>query len=70
MIWLDGEKQYANDQYATELEYLTPANIKEFRANLLGQMQFEIFVQGNMYKYDVLGLSDMVKSSFNPRPLP
>jgi insulysin len=54
---------------ALEVLYLTVANIDSFFIHLTRQV-IEIFVQGNIYKKDVLKISNLVKTTLKPMLLP
>jgi insulysin len=68
MTWILGENQYRHEQIFAELQGLTAADVEGFCTNLLGQMQIEIFVHGNMYKTDALKLGDIAESTLRPLP--
>ncbi|CAG8979190.1 hypothetical protein HYALB_00000326 [Hymenoscyphus albidus] len=68
--WLNTENGYINEQLLAELDHLTAADIQQFYPQLLHQMHIETFVHGNLYKEDVLKLSDLIEITLKPRILP
>lgn len=68
--WLSSEKGYINNEILAELPHITAADIQQFYPHLLRQMHIEVFVHGNLYKEDVLKLSNMIESTLRPRALP
>jgi insulysin len=70
MNLLNVERGYFPEQIVNEAQHLTAADVEGFCSDLLGQMEIEIFVHGNIYKRDALRFADMAVGSFKPRPLP
>ncbi len=68
--WLNSENTYINEQILAELPHLKAIDIQQFYPQLLHQMHIEAFAHGNLYKEDVLKLSDLIETILKPRVLP
>ncbi|KAG5930400.1 hypothetical protein E4U42_001646 [Claviceps africana] len=70
LLWLNSEHNYAVEEMAAALPNISAENVRQLQKQMLAQLHIEIAALGNMYKNDVLKLSDMVESTLKPRGLP
>ena len=68
--YLNSDRGVINDQVLEDLPFVTAKDVQEFYPQLLKQMHIETFVHGNLYKEDVLKLSDLVEATLKPRAVP
>ncbi|KAK2735024.1 Insulinase (Peptidase M16) [Myotisia sp. PD_48] len=68
--YLTVEKGWLTQHLAAELEHMEVEDVAAFFPQLLRQTHCEILAHGNLYKEDVLKLTDLIESTLNPRPLP
>ena len=68
--WLNVENCWNNEQLLTELEHVDEYNIRNFYPQLLQQMHIEALAHGNLNRDNALGLIQLAKNTFKPRPLP
>jgi insulysin len=67
---LTAEKTWINEQYAAELEHIEADDVAAFFPQLLQQNHIEVLAHGNLYKEDVLKMTNIVESVVHSRPLP
>ncbi|PLB35174.1 a-pheromone processing metallopeptidase Ste23 [Aspergillus candidus] len=68
--YLTAEKAWTNEQYAAELEHIEPEDISCFFPQILRQNHIEVLAHGNLYKEDVLRMTDSIEKILQSRPLP
>ncbi|KAL4939837.1 hypothetical protein BDV06DRAFT_198031 [Aspergillus oleicola] len=68
--YLTAERAWLNEQYAAELEHIEAEDIQCFFPQILRQNHIEVLAHGNLYKEDVLRMTDNVESILNSRNLP
>ena len=68
--WLGSEKGWINEQYLAEVPHVTPEDVTSFFPQLLRQAHVELSATGNLYKEDVLRITDLIDSTLKPIPLP
>jgi insulysin len=70
MRWITTANGWLNEQYLSELAYLTEQDIISFIPQLLSQVHVEALAHGNLYKEDALRLASLIDSILKPRALP
>ena len=68
--YLTIERAWGQQTLLEELAPITAEDVRAFFPQLLSQMHIELLVHGNLYKEDALRITDMVKSTLNPKRLP
>ena len=68
--WLTSEKSWVYHQLAAELPNIEAGDMQSFFPQLLSQAHIEVLAHGNVYKEDVLKMTDLIESTLKPRPLP
>ncbi|KAK2749559.1 Insulinase (Peptidase M16) [Onygenales sp. PD_40] len=68
--YLTAEKAWINEQLAAELEHIEAEDVASFFPQLLRQTHVEVLGHGNLYKEDLLKMTDLVESTIKARPLP
>lgn len=64
------EKTWISEQFLAELEHIQPEDISAFVPQLLQQNHIEVLAHGNLYKEDVLRMTDCIEKTLQGRPLP
>ncbi|KAF2754860.1 LuxS/MPP-like metallohydrolase [Pseudovirgaria hyperparasitica] len=68
--WLNTERSWINEQYLVELPHLTPDDVRAFHPQLLSQVHVEVLAHGNLYKEEVLKMTDLAEKILRTRSLP
>ena len=68
--YLTAEKTWINEQFAAELEHIEAEDVSTFFRDILQQTHIEVLAHGNLYKEDVLRMTDSVENILKSRPLP
>ena len=68
--YLTAEKAWINEQYTAELEHIGPEDISCFFPQIIRQNHIEVLAHGNLYKEDVLRMTDSIEKILQSRPLP
>lgn len=68
--YLTAEKTWINEQFAAELEHIEAEDVSTFFHDILQQTYIEVLAHGNLYKEDVLRMTDSVENILKSRPLP
>lgn len=64
------EKTWISEQFLAELDHIQPEDISTFFPQLLQQNHIELLAHGNLYKEDVLKMTDCIEKNLQRRPLP
>lgn len=64
------EKTWIGEQFLAELEHIEPEDISAFFPQLMQQNHIELLAHGNLYKEDVLRITDGIVKTLQDRPLP
>jgi insulysin len=67
---LNSERDNLVEELAVELPSVTCEAVRLFQRQILGQMYIEAYVHGNLHKKDALKVTEVLESTFKPRPLP
>ncbi|KAK8913468.1 putative zinc protease [Metarhizium anisopliae] len=70
LSWLNAETIYNVEEMAAELKHATVDAVRHFQKQILSQLYIEAYAYGNLSRGDAVKLTDMVESTFRPRPLP
>ncbi|KAJ5641894.1 Peptidase M16core [Penicillium lividum] len=68
--YLLSERSWLNEQYIEELEHIKAEDITNFFPQLFAQTHIEALAHGNLYKEDVLRMTDSVDMILKGRALP
>lgn len=64
------EKTWISEQFLAELDHIQPEDISTFFPQLLQQNHIELLAHGNVYKEDVLKMTDCIEKNLQRRALP
>jgi insulysin len=64
------DKTWISEQILAELEHIEPEDISAFIPQFLQQNYIELLAHGNLYKEDVLRMTDCIEKTLQRRPLP
>lgn len=64
------ERTWISEQFLAELDHIEPEDISTFFPQLLQQNHIELLAHGNLYKEDVLRMTDCIEKNLQNRPLP
>lgn len=64
------EKTWISEQFLAELDHIQPEDISNFFPQLLQQNHIELLAHGNLYKEDVLKMTDCIEKNLQHRALP
>lgn len=67
---LNSERDYLVEEMSQELPNITCDDVRLFQKQVLSQMYIETYAHGNLHKEDALKVTDLLESTFKPRPLP
>lgn len=70
MSWLNAERDYLVEEMAEELENISVDAVRIFRQQMLARLYIEVYAHGNMYRDEVLEVTNLIESTLNPRNLP